>query len=68
MYITYCKEVRKVWIEEEYRFIKPTEMDKKDFEKRVKEILEWNEDIEMEIEFIYMLDNLVLVTFRRRES
>lgn len=68
MYITYCKEVRKVWIEEEYRFIKPTAMDKKDFEKRVKEILEWNEDIEMEIEFIYMLDDLVLVTFKRRES
>ena len=67
MFITCCKEWAKKWIEEEYIFAAVgMEADKKAFEKKAKEMLGWNEEVEMEIEFFYMLDDRCLVTIRKR--
>ena len=66
MTITCYKLSAAEWVEEEYKFIKPPEMDKKTFEEEAKKMLGWDEDVEMEIEFMYALEELCYVTFRKR--
>lgn len=63
----YRRTWKKVWTEEEFLFRSSEEItDEKAFEKEVKEMLGWDEDIEMEIEFDYMFDDRCIVTIRKR--
>ena len=63
----YCRCWKKVWTEEEFLFRSSEEItDKKGFEKEVKKMLGWDEEIEMEIEFCYMLEDRCIVTIRKR--
>ena len=66
MMISYRREWVKKWTEEEYIFAAPHITDKKAFEKEVKSILGWDEEVEMEIEFCYLCDDRCLVTIRKR--
>lgn len=63
-----CKQLsREVWEEREYKMEKPENMAKCDFEKIARVFVGWDEDVEMEIKFTYLLnDTIVYVEVRER--
>jgi hypothetical protein len=66
MFITCCKLSRVEWVEEEYKFVKPPEMDKKTFEYKVCEMLDYDGAVDWKTEFAYTLNGFCYVTFRKR--
>lgn len=64
----HCEEVsREVWEEREYRFTKSATLARCDFEEIAKVFVGWDNNVEMEIKFHYMLnDTVVYVEVRER--
>ena len=61
-----CQQVsREVWEEREYRFEKSPTMARSDFEAMARICVGWDEEIEMEIKFDYMLQDRVCYVFVR---
>ena len=62
----HCEEIsREVWEEREYRFTKNASLARCDFEEIAKIFVGWNEEVEMEIKFTYLINDTVVYVYVR---
>lgn len=64
----HCEQVsREVWEEREYHFTKSATLARSDFEEIAKVFVGWDNDVEMEIKFTYMLNDTVVYVYVREK-